>query len=55
MELPSSGTAAKMQPLELTEYQECVWQGSLDRDELQALARRASQSLLRLTERTHTS
>ena len=31
-------TAAMAQPLELTEYQECVRLGSLDRDELQALA-----------------
>ena len=38
MELPSLETAAKMQPLELTEYQECVWDAPLDHVQLQAVA-----------------
>ena len=38
MELPSLETAAKMKPLELTEYQECVWDAPLDHVQLQAVA-----------------
>ena len=38
MELPSLETAAKIKPLELTEYQECVWDAPLDHVQLQAVA-----------------